>query len=65
MKTIVRCKDRMVFEVDPSTLKPKTCSYYDAYCFSDPRPGVTYMSHSEWTRKLLAMMTTQMYKERT
>ena len=45
---MVRCPDRMVFEVDPVTLKAKTCSYYDAYCFADPEPGVTYISFSEW-----------------
>ena len=48
MKTMIRCLDRMVFEVDPVTLKAKTCSYYDAYCYTDPQPDVLYIEFGEW-----------------
>ena len=51
MKTIVRCPDRMVFEVDPVTLKAKTCSYYDAYCYIDPRPDVLYIELDIWNMR--------------
>ena len=40
MKLIVRCPDRMVFEVDRKTLDPKRCSVYDAYCYTDPDKDV-------------------------
>ena len=49
MKTIVRCQDRMVFEVDPDTWEPKRYSSYDPWCFSHPEPSVKYISHDEWT----------------
>jgi hypothetical protein len=40
----------MVFEIDMLTLEAKTCSYYDAYCYSDPEPDVKYIEHSEWCK---------------
>ena len=52
VKTIVRCPDRMVFEIDPVTLNSKQTSRYDAYCFTDPLPDVKYISHGEWCRQL-------------
>ena len=51
MKTYVRCYDRTVFEIDPVTLNPKTCGYYDAYCFIDPKPDVIYIEHYDWVRE--------------
>lgn len=48
MKTLVRCIDKSVFEIDPVTLEAKHCSVYDAYCYSDPEPNVTYIEHSDW-----------------
>ena len=49
MITLVRCgADRTVFEIDLKTLDAKTCSYYDAYCYSDQRSDVTYIEYSEW-----------------
>lgn len=49
MRTIVRCgTDRTVFEIDPITLDAKQCSCYDAYCYSDPLPDVTYIEYSDW-----------------
>ncbi len=51
MKTIVRCVDRTVFEVDPITLEPKRASCYDAYCYTDPEPNVRYIEHAEWTQR--------------
>jgi len=50
-KTLVRCEDRMVFEINPQTWEPMTCSYYDACCFSAPDPTVTYVSYADWTKK--------------
>lgn len=44
----VRCDDKTVFEINRQTLEAKTCSHYDAYCFSDPRKDVDYMSFSQW-----------------
>lgn len=51
MKTKVRCSDRVVFEIDPVTLEAKTCSYYDAYCYSDPERDVEYMEYATWCLK--------------
>jgi hypothetical protein len=49
MTTLVRCgTDRTVFEIDSISLDAKTCSYYDAYCYSDPRTDVTYIEYSDW-----------------
>lgn len=47
-KLIVRGVNKMVFEIDPVTLEPKTCAYYDAWCFSDPEKYVKYINHAEW-----------------
>ena len=49
-KLMVRCVDKMVFEINPTTLEPKTCSYYDAWCFSDPDKNVKYINHAEWCK---------------
>ena len=49
--TIVRSPDRMVFPINPTTLEPLQCSYYDAYCYTDPKPGVEYMEYSDWVDK--------------
>jgi hypothetical protein len=46
----VICEDRMCFKVDPVTLDPRSCGYYDAYAFSDPE-DVPSMSHAEWCLK--------------
>lgn len=49
MNTMVRCcTDRTVFEIDPETTEALTCSYYDPYCYSDPKEGVEYMEYSDW-----------------
>ena len=48
IKTVVRCNDRMIFEIDPITLDAKECSYYDAYCYVDPKPTINYIEYSEW-----------------
>ncbi len=55
MKTIVRCADKMVFQVNPQTLEALQCSRYDPYCYSDPEPGVQYMEHSEWCQRKQAL----------
>jgi hypothetical protein len=47
-RTLVRCVDRTVFEVDSQTLEPKGCSVYDAYCYTNPESGVRYIEHAEW-----------------
>lgn len=52
MKTLVRCDDKTVFEIDPVTYEPKSCSSYDPYCFSDPEKGVAYMHISEWQQHI-------------
>ena len=51
MKTLVRCADRMVFEIDPNTLEALTCSYYDAYCFTDPLTEANYVNYFEWLNR--------------
>ena len=48
---IVRCDNRMTFEVDRISLEARHCSRYDAYCFSDPESGVEYLSLHEWLLK--------------
>ena len=48
VKVLVRCPDRMVFPVHAVSGQPMRCSYYDAYCFTDPRPDVKYLSYAEW-----------------
>jgi len=45
---VVRLPDRMCFKVKRSTGEPVSCSYYDAYCFTDPDTTVDYMSYAEW-----------------
>jgi len=50
-RTLVRCVDRTVFEVDPVTLEPNGCSVYDAYCYTDPEQGVRYIEHAEWCQR--------------
>jgi hypothetical protein len=49
-KLMVRCVNKMVFEIDSITLDPKTCAYYDAWCFSDPDKDVKYINHAEWCK---------------
>lgn len=51
----VRCPDRMVFPVDEETLEPLRCGSYDAYCYSDPEPGVEYIEHAEWCLRVAAI----------
>jgi len=47
----VRCSiDRTVAEIDRKTLDPKTCSSYDAYCYTDPLPDIEYIEYEEWVR---------------
>ena len=48
MKTVVRCPDRMVFEVNPKTLDPIRSSCYDAYCFSDLEKDTEYIEYYDW-----------------
>lgn len=48
MKVVVRCEDRMVFEIDPITLDPKSQSVYDAYCYTDPAKDTEYVAFSDW-----------------
>jgi hypothetical protein len=47
---VVRCYDKMVFEVCRDTLEAKTVSHYDAWCYSDPRTDVEYLEFQEWTK---------------
>jgi hypothetical protein len=49
-KLLVRCHNRMVFEVTRDNYEPKTSSYYDAYCYSHPRRNVEYMDYFEWLK---------------
>lgn len=51
MKTFVRCNNRTVFEIDPVTTEALTTECYDAYCFSDPRTDVIYISYSDWLKQ--------------
>lgn len=45
----VVCENMMCFKVDPKTLDPLTCSYYEPAAFNDPRgPQMTF---SEWVVK--------------
>ncbi len=48
MKILVRCEDRTVFPIDPTTLEALSTGYYDAYCYTDPEPNVNYISFSKW-----------------
>lgn len=48
---LVRCAtDKTVFQISPITFEPLSCSYYDPYCFTDPRTDVDYISYTEWLR---------------
>ena len=47
-KVLVRSDDKTVFPINPETLEALSTGYYDAYCFADPEPGVTYISFNEW-----------------
>ena len=47
-KVLVRSDDKTVFPINPETLEALSTGYYDAYCFNDPEPGVTYISFNEW-----------------
>lgn len=49
-KTLVRCEDNRVFEIDPKTTEALACSYYDPYCRSCPGEDVIYMEYSEWLK---------------
>jgi len=49
-KVLVRSDDKTVFPINPETLEALSTGYYDAYCFDDPEPGVTYISFNEWCR---------------
>lgn len=51
MKTFVRCDDKTVFEIDPVITEPLSTECYDAYCFSDPRTDVVYISYSDWMQQ--------------
>lgn len=51
-KTVVRCYDMTIFEIDSVTLEPKRCSRYDPYCFIDPAKGVAYMNIDEWQQRI-------------
>lgn len=62
MMTVVRCSDRMVFEIDPITFDAKHCSRYDAYCYTDPSPNVNYIEYSEWIVVVNKRRDEQMYK---
>lgn len=60
MKTIVRCSDRMVFEINPSNLEPIRSSYYDAYCYVDPLPDVKYIEYPEWLKMTFEKLDAEM-----
>ena len=47
---VVRCYDKMVFEVDRGTLEAKADSCYDAWCYLDPRTDVEYLEFQEWIK---------------
>jgi hypothetical protein len=51
-RLIVKYKDQLSFEIDPVTLKPKTCTYYEALHFSGPDPKATikYIDHADWRK---------------
>lgn len=50
-KTLVRCDDGTVFEIDSVTTEALSTGYYDAYCYSDPRNDVNYMEYSDWLKQ--------------
>jgi hypothetical protein len=49
-KLIVRCGDKMTFEVDRKELEAITLSIYDAYCFSNPDQNVDYIEYQDWLK---------------
>jgi len=55
MEILVRSADKMVFEVCEGALEPKRCSYYDPYCYSNPRAGCKYIEFGEWAGKRSSM----------
>ena len=57
----VVCIDMTCFKVDPITLDPFSCSYYEPAAWSDPQ-GRKQMSHSEWTEKHVQMMMDNLYE---
>lgn len=58
-EAIYKLCDGTVFEVNRENLEPKSCSYYDAYCFKDPRPDVDYISYTEWLNKTMELFFIQ------
>jgi hypothetical protein len=50
-RTLVRCEDRTVFPVNPVTLEPLSCGWYDPYCYCDPELGVRYIEHTTWSQR--------------
>jgi len=64
MKTVVRCPDRMVFEVNSKTLDPIRASCYDAYCYSDPEPDVEYIEYWDWILKRNEMRNNEHLRSR-
>ena len=50
MTVRVRTPECMVWDIHPVTWEPLHTSCYEAYCFSDPESGVTYISVAEWYR---------------
>ena len=50
----VVCVDMRCFKVNPVTLEPLSCSYYEPAAWNDPRGP--QMSHSEWTKKRMDIL---------
>jgi hypothetical protein len=44
----------------PITLEALSCSTYDPWCYSDPEPGVEYLSHTDWLVATNAMRDAEM-----
>jgi len=40
----------MVFPVDGVTFNATGVSYYDCFCYSDPRPDVRYIEFEDWNK---------------
>lgn len=49
-RLIVRCIDRMIFEIDKDSLEAKHCSRYDAHCFNDPDSNIEYIEFTDWVK---------------
>ena len=49
-KTLVRCANKYVFEIDMETLEPKSCAWYDHCCFIDPDPNYKYIDEPDYTK---------------